>query len=182
MTARGEPNRKAANDPGLPRHANRTVLISFGIPKLVRFAKICPRQSALWHMVYLYLIARLGEGGLSRGSGQLDGWFPRLRARKGGERERSARQSGSAAVAALTYGHVRDRASHKSCQPGVGFCPHCAIRPRRPRRCARCGIASLMRIVLHTARQSRRALSGVLVAGVFHCATLLRAPRHSIHL
>src|SRR5712671_1809279 len=85
MTARGEPNRKAANDPGLPRHANRTVLISFGIPKLVRFAKICPRQSALWHMVYLYLIARLGEVGLSRGSVQLDCSFPRLRARKRGK-------------------------------------------------------------------------------------------------
>jgi hypothetical protein len=37
-------SRTVANDPGSPRHGNRTALISLGIPKLVRFHKIRPQQ------------------------------------------------------------------------------------------------------------------------------------------
>jgi len=47
-------SRNIANDPGTPRHGNLTALISLGIPKLVRFAKIRPRQPDTVHMVLLY--------------------------------------------------------------------------------------------------------------------------------
>jgi hypothetical protein len=49
-------SRNVANDPGTPRHGNRTTLISLGIPKLVRFHKIHPRQPDTVHMVLLYLL------------------------------------------------------------------------------------------------------------------------------
>src|SRR6266478_4645799 len=55
----GEPpvrSRTVADGPGTPRHGNLTALISLGIPKLVRFVKIRPRQPDTVHMVLLYLI------------------------------------------------------------------------------------------------------------------------------
>jgi hypothetical protein len=54
----GEPpvrSRTVADGPGTPRHGNLTALISLGIPKLVRFAKIRPRQPDTVHMVLLCL-------------------------------------------------------------------------------------------------------------------------------
>src|SRR5260370_27010931 len=42
---------RVANDPGSPRRGNPTALISLGIPKLVRFAKMAPQQ---FHMVLIW--------------------------------------------------------------------------------------------------------------------------------
>jgi hypothetical protein len=57
----GEPpvrSRAVANDPGSQRQGNQTVLISLGIPKLVRFHKIRPQQ--LLHGIIIPLSPAVG--------------------------------------------------------------------------------------------------------------------------
>jgi hypothetical protein len=45
---------RIANDPGWPRRGNPTALISLGIPKLVRFAKMAPQQFYMVLIWYYY--------------------------------------------------------------------------------------------------------------------------------
>jgi len=70
-------SRTVADGPGTPRHGNLTALISLGIPKLVRFAKIRPRQPDTVHMVLLYFIGRRQRAAFRRA--ESNSWMARLR-------------------------------------------------------------------------------------------------------